>query len=135
MYIIIIIIIISAWLAVRQRPRENYYVTYKYCLHFNSDSMFQSDRHPPPVIHCAAYLNFEDICVVHGESTASMVHHRELCDNYLALGIRLYNLRCSYTVSQFILASPKSCIRSPSCQQLLFPVQWSFILNGLNQKM
>ena len=30
-----------------------------------------------------------------GKSTGSMVHHRELCDNYSALGIRLNNLSSS----------------------------------------
>ena len=54
--------------------------------------MFQSDRKLPPVSQCVAYFNFEDICEDLGESTASMVHHRELCDNYPDLGIRLNSL-------------------------------------------
>ena len=55
------------------------------------------------------------------ESTASMVHHRKLCNSYLALGIRLYNLLLQLHIFT-ILAIPKSCIRSPSCQLLLLSI-------------
>ena len=82
------------------------------------DSIFQSDRERPPVIHCVAYLNFKDICEDLGESTASMVHHRELCGNYPALGIRLNSL----LLQLHIITNPESFIRSPSCQILLLSI-------------
>ena len=82
--------IISVWLAVRHRPRENYDITYKSCcLHISFDSVFQSDIELPPVIHCVACFSFEYICKDLGESTAPMVHHRERYDNYSASEIRL----------------------------------------------
>ena len=80
--------------------------------------MFQSDRKLPPVSQCVAYFNFEDICEDLGESTASMVHHRELCDNYPALGIRLNSL----LLQLHIITNPESCIRSPSRQLLLLSI-------------
>ena len=132
---IIIIIIISAWLSVRQRPRENYYVTYKYCLHFNSDSMFQSDRQPPPVIHCAAYFNFEDICEDHGkvqlpwcitENSATIIWLQEFGCITFSAATQSHN-------SFWQVQNPASDhLHASSCSS---PVQWSFILNGLNQKM
>ena len=83
--------------------------------------MFQSDRELPPCIHCVAYFKFEDICEDLGESTASMVQHRELCDNYSASGIRLNSFLLQLHILT-ILAIPKSCIRSPSCQLLLLSI-------------
>ena len=52
------------------------------------------------------------------ESTASMVHHKELCDNYPALEIRLNSL----LLQLYIITNPRSCIRSPSCQLLLLAI-------------
>ena len=49
-----------------------------------------------------------------------MVHHRELCDNYSALGIRQNNLVQLHILT--ILAIPKSCSRLPSCQLLLLSI-------------
>ena len=40
---------------------SQYFVTSKPCC-FAFDSVFQSDREPPPVMHCVAYFNFENIC-------------------------------------------------------------------------
>ena len=54
------------------------------------------------------------------ECTASMVHHRELCGNYPALGIGQNNLLQLHILT--ILAIPKSCLRSPSCQLLLLSI-------------
>ena len=49
-----------------------------------------------------------------------MVHHRELCNNYSALGIRLNSLRLLHILT--ILAIIKSCVRSPSCRLLLLSI-------------
>ena len=70
------------------------------------------------------------------ESTASLVHHRELWDNYSALGIRQNNLLQLHILT--ILAIPKSYIRSPldhlHASSCFSPFQRGFILNGMNQK-
>ena len=54
------------------------------------------------------------------ESTASMVHHRELCNHYSALGIRLNNPLQLHILT--ILAIPKNCIRSPLSQLQLLSI-------------
>ena len=46
------------------------------------------------------------------------MHHRELRDNYPALGIRLNSL----LLQLHIITNPESCIRSPSCQFLLLSI-------------
>ena len=74
---------IGVWLSVRQRPRENHYITYLMLL----IHQFQSDREPPPVMHCVAYFNFEDTsedlgkvqlprCIT--ENSATTIQHWEL---------------------------------------------------------
>ena len=77
--------------------------------------MFQSDREPPPVIHCVAYFNFED-CEDLGKAQLPWCI-TENCDNYPALKIRLNSL-----LLQLHITNPKSCIRSPSYQLLLLSI-------------
>ena len=63
-----------------------------------------------------------------------MVHHRELCDNYSAVGVRLNNHLLQYAFSQLwqFQNAALDHLHASSC---FSPFQWGFILNGLNQKI
>ena len=84
------------------------------------------------VTDSVALCQFEWWQTWHWESTASMVQHRELYDNCSALGIRLNRITfSSYTFSQF----PNPALDHLHASSCFSPLQRSFILNILNQKI
>ena len=50
---------ICVWLAVKQRPRENYYITFNNVVYTPVLTLCFSLTEN---LHCVGYINFEDIC-------------------------------------------------------------------------